>query len=457
MMQWIAIRCMVLPAFTPSTCKLGSTMLCYAARMPSSPASTTAQAPSRRDPALDGVRGLAVLLVFIYHYGGGLKSHDPLVRIFGTVTQAGWTGVILFFALSGFLITGELWDSLAERHLLRNFYVRRALRILPLYVVAMGISLAGALAHGHTDLYTLRSFGIYLLFLQDIPGLAAQALHYSSPFPLYHLWSLAVEEQFYLLWPAALLWVDSRRSARDLCLRIFALSLFFRLLICLPEMSFHRSSRFDDFVLTHAGALALGGALALALRSRDRATGRIAAPVRFVRRYCYIAFWAGIAVFCACGLVAHSFLMSPALEFIFGVLGASVASVASIAIALRRGRIRGALSWSPLGWLGRISYGFYVFHILLQPVFDTIASSLTHSVSGQQYQLVRMLVAFPLSVIFAALSFYLLEQPFLRLGRRFPMRTPVPSGLHLEAHSTRPSPGSQPPGRVTPPGPFIAS
>src|ERR1700691_6305962 len=92
----------------------------------------TAPSP-RRDPALDGLRGLAVLMVFVFHYGGGLQSSHLALRMLGYVTQAGWTGVVLFFALSGFLITGSLWDSLGSRHLLRNFYVRRALRILPLY------------------------------------------------------------------------------------------------------------------------------------------------------------------------------------------------------------------------------------------------------------------------------------------------------------------------------------
>ena len=73
------------------------------------------RAATSRDPALDGLRGVAILLVFIFHYGGGLRSAHPLVRALGYFTETGWTGVILFFALSGFLITGSLWDSRDER------------------------------------------------------------------------------------------------------------------------------------------------------------------------------------------------------------------------------------------------------------------------------------------------------------------------------------------------------
>ena len=81
-------------------------------------------------------------MVFVFHYGGGLQSSHHSVRILGYLTQTGWIGVVLFFALSGFLITGGLWDSLqdAPTHklaVLRNFYVRRALRILPLYFAAL--------------------------------------------------------------------------------------------------------------------------------------------------------------------------------------------------------------------------------------------------------------------------------------------------------------------------------
>ena len=82
----------------------------------------TSSTPAHHDAALDGLRGIAVLMVFLFHYGGGLKSHNLAVRLLGHITAAGWTGVVVFFTLSGFLITGSLWDSRGNSHWLRNFY-----------------------------------------------------------------------------------------------------------------------------------------------------------------------------------------------------------------------------------------------------------------------------------------------------------------------------------------------
>src|SRR6201996_77385 len=154
-------------------------------------------ATGRRDPALDGLRGVAILLVYIFHYGGGLRSPNTFVRALGYLTETGWTGVILFFALSGFLLTGSLWDSREERDVLRNFYTRRVLRIFPLYYLVVLIALVAAVARGNR-LAELSPVLLYAGFLQNLPGLVTTALQPISPFPLFHLWSLAVEEQFYI-------------------------------------------------------------------------------------------------------------------------------------------------------------------------------------------------------------------------------------------------------------------
>ena len=105
---------------------------------------------------------------------------------------------------------------------------------------------------------------------------------------------------------------------------------------------------------------------------------------------------------------------------------AQLASAASIAILLLNVNPRHLFAWAPLGWLGRISYGFYIFHILLQPMFDFLAARLTHTSAGGLYQTVRMTVAFPMTLLAAWLSFQLLERPFLRRQRHFPMHQPLP-------------------------------
>jgi len=363
-------------------------------------------------------------MVFVFHYGGGLQSPHWALHVLGYVTQAGWTGVVLFFALSGFLITGSLWDSLGSRHLLRNFYARRALRILPLYYLALALAVLVALARGFM-FADLRPFAIYALFLQDIPNFGPQIYWLTSPLPLYHLWSLAVEEQFYLLWPALLLLARTRRIALWLSLGIFALSLAFRIVIWgwpfhgFVELGSAQAHVFDGFLLTHAGALALGAALALALRSSK--------PER-VNRYAPPALIAGLLVYLGTSWFSGTFLLSPRSQYIVGLAAVGVGATALVQLALRPGFAGGLFTLAPLRWLGRISYGFYVFHILLQPLFDKIASHIAPPAAGYTLFLTaRFFTAFLITLLVAWLSYFFLEEPMLELKRRFPMHSALPS------------------------------
>ncbi len=405
-------------------------------------------APPRRDLALDGLRGLAVLMVFLFHYGGGMHSHNPIVYSIGVLTGAGWIGVVLFFSLSGFLITGSLWDSLShpvpdaslkyaqspKPHILLNFYARRALRILPLYYTVILLCAIGAFARG-TNFADVRTFvADFFFFIQDIPYLNVRALANPSPLPLYHLWSLAVEEQFYLLWPFLLLLVvdhkeHPRRQAVQASLWIFAFSFIFRVLLWgLPFFASVRQEKaFEPFLFTNLGALALGSALALAVRTSK--PGRPSASSRFVHRRADTAFALGLILFLASSYLAKSFHLNAPIQFMLGLPAISLACTALIPILIRPGLPRHILSFQPLGWLGRISYGFYIFHILLQPFYDSIGEHLTHANSGSKYQLIRLLVAFPITLLVAWVSFHFLEKPFLHKQIRFPMRPALPLSI----------------------------
>jgi peptidoglycan/LPS O-acetylase OafA/YrhL len=405
-------------------------------------------APPRRDPALDGLRGLAVLMVFVFHYGGGLHSHNPFVHSIGLLTEAGWIGVVLFFSLSGFLITGSLWDSLSadattpdrassqapNSRILLHFYARRALRILPLYYAVILFCGIGAFARG-TSFADVRTFlADFAFFIQDIPFLNARALANPSPLPLYHLWSLAVEEQFYLLWPfLLLLFVDHkghpRRQAMQASLWIFSLSAIFRLLLWgLPAFASVRHEKvFEPFLFTHAGALALGSALALALRTSK--LGRVSSSTRAVYKHVDTAFFIGVVFFLVSSYLAKSLYLVAPIQFMIGLPAVSLAATALIPILIRPGLPRFLLSLSPLGWLGRISYGFYIFHILLQPIFDAIGGHLAHASSGSKYQFIRLLVALPITILISWISFHFLEKPFLHKQRNFPMRPALPFSI----------------------------
>ena len=394
------------------------------------PVTTHSSAPkTHRDAALDGLRGFAVLMVFVFHYGGGLRSTSPAVRILGYVTQASWLGVVLFFALSGFLITGSLWDSIGLSHRLRNFYVRRALRILPLYFAVLLAAAFVAHAHGAT-FAQLRPLAIFVFFLQDLPHLATTALQTPFSLPLYHLWTLAIEEQFYLFWPLILLLAHSRRHALRLSLWVFGVTEIF--LLAVYTLSAFNGARvhhlYDDFLLTHSGALALGAAVSLAMGSRIGATGRKPGSHRIIRKYARPAFFIGLAIYLYTSYLSGSLYLVAPIQFWLGLPAISVAAAASIPLVLRNGMPRNIFSFPPLGWLGRISYGFYIFHILLEPYFDHLSILLSRESSGEYYQLVRIVIAFPLTCVISWLSFHLFEMPILSLKRFFPMNPSLPWG-----------------------------
>jgi peptidoglycan/LPS O-acetylase OafA/YrhL len=404
------------------------------------PVANDATAPStRRDPALDGLRGLAVLMVFFFHYGGGLQSTDPAVRLIGYITQASWIGVVLFFALSGFLITGSLWDAIGQRHRLRNFYVRRALRILPLYLAALLAASLFAIARGAT-FAELKPLAVFVFFLQDLPHLAAYALQNPSPLPLYHFWTLAVEEQFYLIWPLILLLAHSRRHAVRLSLWIFGLTEVFLIFVyCLPAFQSARAHHlYDYFLFTHSAALALGAAVSLAMGNRISPKGRKPGSHRIIRKWAKPAFFTGLVIFLYSSYHCGSLYLTASVQFWLGLPAISIAAAAAIPLVLRTGLPRTIFSLPPLCWLGRISYGFYVFHILLQPLFDYLGTNLSHATSGDYYQIVRFVVAFPITCIISWLSFHLFEMPILSLKRFFPMHPSLPWGEPItNTHRTR--------------------
>ena len=125
-----------------------------------------------------------------------------------------------------------------------------------------------------------------------------------------------------------------------------------------------------------------------------------------------------------------TFYLSPYPQFTVGLLGVGIASAAIISMAMRAGRLRILLSSPPLRFMGRISYGFYVLHIFIEPIIDVLGEHLAHATFGARYQLARFVIAFPLTVALASLSYFFFEQPILAYKRRFPMHSPLPPADH---------------------------
>ena len=217
-------------------------------------------------PVLDGVRGAAILMVLCVHFIGDAPAYTAMERALVKVANYGIWGVDLFFVLSGFLITGILYDSKGSPRYFRDFYVRRTLRIFPLYygvlvilflvLPALPAPYPPALAESahHQAWLWLYSSNVYL------------AIHRAWVLPYVgHFWSLAVEEQFYLIWPLVVL-SFGRRWLLRICVVVAVLALALR-----TGLSAAGAGDVAQVVLTPCrfDALCAGGFLALAVRVVD--------------------------------------------------------------------------------------------------------------------------------------------------------------------------------------------
>ncbi len=163
----------------------------------------------RRIKELDGIRGAAILFVLAYHYfSNGAGINNPIGRQFLKLFSIGWSGVDLFFVLSGFLIVGILLDAKSSNNYFSSFYIRRALRILPLYYLLLTLFLILPIFISNDGIFKLTfPFWSYLLFIQNLFMIKFDL----GTSWLGVTWSLAIEEQFYLLLPILVWKLDKKR------------------------------------------------------------------------------------------------------------------------------------------------------------------------------------------------------------------------------------------------------
>lgn len=369
---------------------------------------------SRHVPALDGVRGLAILLVMGSHLFPG-TPHNFSERMAGAALGLGVTGVDLFFVLSGFLITGILYDSLQDDHFFRKFYARRALRILPLYYGVIAVYAAiGLIQHrpSHGELFSLA------FYLQNTGLIATPIFSYAGPLllPLGHFWSLAIEEQFYLLWPLLVFLLRTRARILALCATL--------ILLC-PVVRFLTLSHGASYLTVHvntlcrADSLAIGAALSMLLRSRwhDRVLSTagwllLAIPL--------LEISAGLKLLSPTFARHDANLALGALSY--SLLAFGYAGLLVLALGSTAGR--GLFSLKSMRFFGKYSYGLYVLHLILLSYLDEpLRSALREMHVGRGLSVALIgIVGFALSIAVAVITYQLYERHFLRLKRFFDYR-----------------------------------
>jgi peptidoglycan/LPS O-acetylase OafA/YrhL len=372
-----------------------------------------ARAGSANLPGLDGLRGVAVAAVLAYHCGVGWAT-------------GGFLGVEMFFVLSGFLITGLLVDDVVRRGGvdLPAFYRARGRRLLPgLLVCVLGTLAAYQLLAANTGISLRGGAFAALTYTQNwhlILGEVPYSATFGPPDPFLHLWSLAVEAQLYLCWPAVVLFglaVFGRRATAALTVALALGSAVLMSALYDPVAS----GRVYFGTDTRAGGFLIGAALALACVPALRRGTRPGLAT--------VLDWAaaGSGLLLLAGLVAVSEFAEPLYGNGGFALVAVLTAVLVAAVAYPGTRVSRPLRWSPLLWLGRRSYGVYLYHwpvfALTTPgvdvpdvpvVTDVLRIALTFGLAELSYRYVEMPVRRgALSPVWAALR---RRSPRARLG-----------------------------------------
>ncbi|MEO7732614.1 MAG: acyltransferase family protein [Kofleriaceae bacterium] len=346
---------------------------------------------------LDGLRGIAILLVMVHRmYPRTGTTPWPI--------EAGWAGVDLFFVISGFLIAGILIDTREDPDYFRNFYARRVLRIFPLFYLFVGGMLLVFPLVNHDFLTQAGSPLWYLLQLGNLPeGLLGR----DPPSWLAPVWSLAIEEQFYLTFPLLVRWSDPTRLARRLAVIAgFALVLRIVTTALVPD----RERVQYLFTLCRLDTIAIGCLLAVLVRSARYQAWRAALPrvlLPVIAVAAAILWWTELDRTTWFGRTLG-----------YDVVAIGFAALVLLVLAWRDRPATAALRWPPLRYLGKLCFGLYLLH---RPA-ETIVTALIERAGLDATRLAWLPVKIAVAVGLATLSWRLLERPFLRLKQRFTSR-----------------------------------
>jgi peptidoglycan/LPS O-acetylase OafA/YrhL len=336
-------------------------------------------------PQLDALRAIATLAVMAEHF-----PRQELIpwQVF-QLGYIGVLGVLLFFVLSGYLITGILLSSRASRfdRALKRFYLRRTLRIFPIYLLTLLILFVIGLPSVTGFIFWHALYVSNVLFVLQ-PQVAA---------PIAHLWSLSVEEQFYLVWPLLILVVPYKNLIRVI-LGSISIGICWKALV-IGTVGDHLAGGLAVF--SCLDSLALGALLAyieqdegLRLERQNILSGLLATGSVVILTQAVLFMTDS-----GRGLVLVTSYLGPSLVFVW-VVGRAAAGF--------KGWFGAVLDWSPLRYLGKISYGVYLYHYFMPRVIESLIKFFGFAQPGN---LSAALLAFLLTLLAAALSWHLVEKP----------------------------------------------
>ena len=370
--------------------------------------SDTWKVPGKTVLALDGVRGLAILGVMLHHSCSRLTAGFSVQQFMNWLLHLGWAGVDLFFVLSGFLITGILLDSREAVNYFRSFYARRALRIFPLYYLFLATGfLAFPLFVSPRWMPTPSDRWLYFCYLTNWQVLWVGPW---GPSVMAHLWSLAVEEQFYFCWPLV---VWALRPVRLLPTLLVSEGLVI-VIRTAWVLEYGPSQAVVIATISRMDGLLLGAVCAIVIR-------RYQIPGRFIQMCPFLIF---------IGLFSYivMLLVSGDRDRFTESLGFPLLSLCFALVVLyaaltdcQHGRIQSVLHNSTLVKTGKYAYGLYIYHVPLFYAGDRIIDRSVPASIRQStwfgYASTAILIA--VCYLIAKLSYNVFECHFLKLKRKF--------------------------------------
>lgn len=341
---------------------------------------------------LDGIRAIAALMVMFFHFFQSLEVNTPFLSIIKKGAFIGQTGVSLFFVLSGFLITRILIASKNSENYFLNFYMRRSLRIFPLYYFYLLLVFIILPLLNHTNIPAFKQQIFHWIYLQDF----AITFHWDYKGPV-HFWSLAVEEHFYLFFPMLVYFLKEKKLIIALLVIIFT-SILVRFILSSKgyEVFFFTFTRMDE--------LAMGAILAIfeiknyfiENNVKYFATGFILSSIPTILLWILFS--------------GNKVVILQVFKFLF--ISSSYFFLVALIVCMKNSSfIKKILNTQFLSYTGKISYGLYVYHGLC---YDYIESwPLINALP------LRFILSFALAYVGASLSYYLIENQFLKLKKMF--------------------------------------